>query len=303
MLDKETTSLMAVQWLMYRQAQLDKKLGENSPRIEHAYYRGEKEFCGWKPDGFIEYENDKYFFEFLGCHVHPDCPYCKKPDSALMVKDPNVARQTWNAKKSIFEQNGTLIEMRSCQWEHQLKYICLDVEDDLPKTALPRILFATDTVDELMESIKKEEVFGFVVCDISTPESLRKEYGPLKPGTEHYGFFFPPLFRHEEIDESMVSGYMKQRVDEDERKLGGKTVLQCYNGKQMLVFTPLLKFYMDEGLEITNITRFIQYQPEYFSKPFMNQVTKMRIEATMDNCESKQLTAKVSCLSKFNNDV
>ena len=96
---------------------------------------------------------------------------------------------------------------------------------------------------------------------------------------------------------------MKQRVDEDERKLGGKTVLQCYNGKQMLVFTPLLKFYIDQGLEVTNITRFIQYQPEYFSQPFMNTVTKMRIEATMDKCESKQLTAKVNLFSQYENNI
>jgi len=298
LLQKEQTSFMAVQWLMYKQALLNrdvKKFTNESIKIEHAYYRGEKEFCGWKPDGFLDYYGDKYFYEFLGCHVHPDCPDCKKRDDELLCKKPDVARQTWNKKKSIFEENGTLEVIRSCQWEFFLKEMNKDInKNKLPKTDLPRILCKNDTVDVLLKSIQNEEVFGFAICDISTPESLRKEYGPSSPGTKPYDFFFPPLFRHEEIDDSMVSGYMKQRVLEDERKLGNKTVLQCYNGKQMLVFTPLLKFYMDIGLEVTNITRFIQYQPEYFSKPFMDTVTKMRIEATMDRCESKQLTAKVS---------
>jgi len=319
MLQKEQTSLMAVQWLMYKQALLNrdvKKFTNESIKIEHAYYRGEKEFCGWKPDGFLDYFGDKYFYEFLGCHVHPDCPYCDNNDK-LLCKNPEVARQTWNKKKSIFEENGTLEVVRSCQWETKLKeinidlaFLCLDDEDTdeegeetgntenkiepPPKTDLPRILYKNETVDVLLKSIQNEEVFGFAICDISTPESLRKNYGPSSPGTKPYDFFFPPLFRHEEIDETMVSGYMKQRVMEDERKLGNETVLQCYNGKQMLVFTPLLKFYMDIGLEVTNVTKFIQYQPECFCKPFMSRVTKMRIEATMDNCESKQLTAKVS---------
>ena len=35
----------------------------------------------------------------------------------------------------------------------------------------------------------------------------------------------------------------------------------------------------------------------------MNQVTKMRIEATMDKCESKQLTAKVSPFSGYENKI
>ena len=72
-------SFAALQWLTF--------VDENSPalnsangsqvRLEHTFYRGEKLEGLWKIDGYAEVDQQKFFFEFLGCHFHPGCPTCK----------------------------------------------------------------------------------------------------------------------------------------------------------------------------------------------------------------------------------
>ena len=57
--------------------------------------------------------------------------------------------------------------------------------------------------------------------------------------------------------------------------------------------TPLVKFYLDIGLEITNITKFIQYLPGKSLLPFSKKVYDLRCEATYKKDESKATTAKL----------
>ena len=57
--------------------------------------------------------------------------------------------------------------------------------------------------------------------------------------------------------------------------------------------TPLVKFYLDLGLKITNVTEFIQYSPGKGLLPFAKRVVQLRSEATDEGDHAKQLTAKL----------
>ena len=57
--------------------------------------------------------------------------------------------------------------------------------------------------------------------------------------------------------------------------------------------TPLIKFYLDLGLQVTNVTKFIQYKAGKSLAPFASKVYRMRCEATYQNDESKATTAKL----------
>ena len=50
-----------IQWLFYLQATTYKGV-----QLEHAFYHGELEFDGWKPDGYVFIEGVHHFFEYLG---------------------------------------------------------------------------------------------------------------------------------------------------------------------------------------------------------------------------------------------
>ena len=68
---------------------------------------------------------------------------------------------------------------------------------------------------------------------------------------------------------------------------------KCFNAEQILLMTPLVKFYLDIGLQITNITKFIQYLPGKSLHPFSEKVYNLRCQATYQNDESKSTTAKL----------
>ena len=50
---------------------------------------------------------------------------------------------------------------------------------------------------------------------------------------------------------------------------------------------------MDNNMKVYNIKEFIQFIPGACFKPFTKKVIQLRIEATNDNDDAKQLTAKL----------
>ena len=96
-----------------------------------------------------------------------------------------------------------------------------------------------------------------------------------------------------EIDESSMSNYMKSRFLEEGRVMKVSTVVQTFNCKQQLLMTPLLRKYIEMGLRVSNVTKFIQFVPAKALDPFATKVFKMRCEATREKDESKACTAKL----------
>ena len=165
-----------------------------------------------------------------------------------------------------------------CEWLRELEAM-----NSKPNTEMARIL-EDDDEQTLLETIKNDQIYGFAVCDVKCPDPILAKYKD---------FLFPPIIKHETITEDHVTGYMKRRVTEDERKLDFKTVVQVYNGEQLLLMTDIIKFYMEIGLEVSNVTQFIQYIPSKILKPFVQEVVGMRIDATREGDDTKQTTAKI----------
>lgn len=150
-------------------------------------------------------------------------------------------------------------------------------------TSIGKIL-ETDDETSLIEAIKQSQVFGFIECDVETPEQIRKDFG---------SFLFPPVIQRMDLDESNVSPYMKERIIEEERNFNLSTVVQTYSGKKIFLLTSLARFYIEKGMVISNITKFIQYQPGKSLLPFQQKVYNMRVEATKVNDESKATVSKL----------
>ena len=107
---------------------------------------------------------------------------------------------------------------------------------------------------------------------------------------------FPLVVKRETITESYLSEEMRNQVQKeygDLKSFKRTTLIQCFNDENHLLFSPLAIFYMEEGLEIKNIKMFIQYRPDTCLKPFIDTVTKMRVEAEYENKPLKGSTAKI----------
>ena len=268
------TSFKALQWI-YIEQESDKCIDKNGDRvtIQHDYFQGEVTIFNSKVDGYALIDDVHVVWEFNGCYWHR-CSTCY-PNAELSEQE--IERITsWNLKIKRLRDNNCQIHI---MWEHDFK------PDISIKTRMPRILL-NDTESSLLEAVQSEEVFGFLVCSVKTPDHLIKQF-------DDASFLFPPVIQRTKITEDILSPFMKAQMIQQERKPGQTTLIQTYNGEDILVMTPLAKFYLDNGIEISNVKQFIQYIPGKGLAPFVNKVTAMRIEATYENDNAKQLTAKL----------
>ena len=66
MLEIEQISFGHLQWIYYRQALDGYDSQGNFVQIQHAFFRGEIDFQGLKPDGYLFKDGKHYFYEYQG---------------------------------------------------------------------------------------------------------------------------------------------------------------------------------------------------------------------------------------------
>ena len=150
-------------------------------------------------------------------------------------------------KKHTLEQHGELHIIRECVWRKNKKIFA----ETSPETQMPSIL-NNDNEESLISGILSGKLFGFAVLDVKTPLEQIKKY-------EKAGFLFPLVIRRQTITEEHLSSYMRERFIEERAKIERHTVIQTYNGSQVLVFTPIIQFWVSRGMEISNVTKFYQF--------------------------------------------
>jgi len=274
-------SLEAIQWLSFLEETCDDLVCADGTRvmIDHKYARGEKIVGEWEVDGYARVDGENIFFEYNGCYWHP-CDECGTTPCGS-EKDIVARVERWARKKEALSEQGKLVFIRGCQWKTQIKNENLRHYDILK---FPHIMKYSGTEMDILNGIQSGLLFGFIIADIETPAHVLEEILPLN---------FPPVIIRGDITEDHLSQYMSTRVKDRSYKLPQTTLIQVYNAKQVLLFTPLVQFYMDLGLEISNVTRFIQYQPQVVLDKFVNLITNGRIQAKKDGNESLELAYKV----------
>ena len=266
-------SLSALQWISWMEQKcpdLVNSEGERVP-VQHQYFRGEMEYANFTIDGYALVDSKHVFFEFLGDAWHAGCEQCQT--------NPGVD-DTWIRKKKILQQAGTLHYIRECEWTRTCKTL-----KKYETPSLPMIMNRSGTEMDILDGIKSATLYGFIVADITTPVEVYEKIKWIN---------FPPIFQRAFVTEDMLSPYMKTRVEHEGTKLPRETVIQTYNAKQQLLYTDLVRFYIDLGLVISNITMFVQFTPSKPLKPFVDRVTEGRMNATRDGNDNLGLAFKIT---------
>ena len=55
-----------------------------------------------------------------------------------------------------------------------------------------------------------------------------------------------------------------------------RSLIGSYHGKQLLLATPLLKWYLQQGLVVTHVYQTVEYQPETCFRQFADDVSTAR---------------------------
>ena len=286
MLELEQISFPHLQWIYYREA-LD-CIDSTGQRVqmEHAFHRGEIEFKGLKPDGYLFKDGKHHFYEFqgnnfydfhlliylIGCYWHG----CHCIPRSKWHRNAEGRQGFFREKMAVFRAHGEVHLMRECEWKRQLQTM------EKPTTQMGRILHE-DNQETLYQAILDETVFGFIKCDVETPREMIESFGE---------FLFPPLFCRMQVTSDLVSDYMKQRMCEDDNLREPTTIVQRYNAKGIYLLTPLVKFYISRGMKVSNITEFNQYIGGEAFESFVDTCYRERVAATKAGDDTKANTIK-----------
>ena len=127
-----------------------------------------------------------------------------------------------------------------------------------------------------------EEWFGFAEVDIEVPEELWPEFEE-----------FPPLFINRGVPDSAVPQHMHDYLQQSGRKRFPEQpkLLGVMSAKKILLYAPLLVWYLNQGLKLTAVYRTIDYEPREIFSWFVNEVANNRRKGDAD--KDKALLADV----------
>ena len=138
---------------------------------------------------------------------------------------------------------------------------------------------SSEEQDEIIQNVLNDELFGFFEVDIEVPDQLRDKFSE-----------FCPLFVISEVSEEQIPQHMKDCKINTGRKMikNNKKLLGVMKAEKILLYSPLLKWYLNHGLQVTKIQRYISYTSSRPFKWFPEEVSSARRAADQDK-NKKQL--------------
>ena len=125
---------------------------------------------------------------------------------------------------------------------------------------------------QILSDIKNDKLFGFIELDIHTPEHLKTKFSE-----------FTPIFKNTIIREQDIGDHMQNHYKENDKKyVNTKKLIGSYFGEKIVLYTPLIKWYLEKGLVITKVYQTISYTPKACFKKFADDVSDARRTGDLD---------------------
>ena len=133
--------------------------------------------------------------------------------------------------------------------------------------------------DELIQNVLNDKFFGFFQVDIDVPEQLLDKFSE-----------FSPLFILSEVPEGQIPQHMQDyKINTGRKKIkNNNKLLGVMKAEKFLLYSPLLKWYLNNGLQVTKIHKYISYTSGRPFKWFPEEVSCARRAADQDK-NKKQL--------------
>ena len=137
-------------------------------------------------------------------------------------------------------------------------------------------------IKNITEKILNDKLFGLFQVDIHVPEQLHDHFSE-----------FSPLFVLGEVPESQIPEHMKEYKIATGRKTisQSKKLLGVLRAKKILLYSPLLKWYLNHGLLATKIYKYLSYTANRPFKWFPEEVNARR---QADEAPDKKTTWRYS---------
>ena len=274
--------VQAHEWLTYIQ--------ETDPSVGfiHHKFNGKQKLLGdeqvvvsgWSP-------SSRTVFQFQGCYQQGhQCELTHgQTTNALNGKSFEQLRQKEKEKFAYITDtlHLNLQVMRECQWQSfKAAYPELNpfFATHCPKTKTP---FHYDgrgvTTQSIVQAVRDEKLFGLVECDLQVPTHLRDHMAE-----------YQPIFKNVNVGLEDIGQHMREFAEQHGLlKQPRRTLVGSFWAKQILLTTPLLKWYLDHGLEVTHIYQTVEYTPSKCFESFVEFTANARRAADKDPEKNKIL--------------
>ena len=231
-------------------------------------------------------------FQFHGCWWHGHiCHLTKGKEMNEKRKRPmrELREETKEISKYIKDQGYHLVEIYECQWR-RIKKTNSQVQQFLnSKFNRPLDHHKTLTRDQILSAIRNESLFGVVECDVRVPDALKPKFAEMCL-----------IFKNIEISREDIGQHMQTFAEEEKiMSQPRRSLVGSYFGEKILLASPLIKWYLEHGLEVTHIYQVVEYTPVPCFSPFGEAVSDARRAGDVD--PNKAIIADtmklVSCFS------
>ena len=201
-------------------------------------------------------------FQYHGCFFH-GCPECYTTERDVPYKQyPSLSEKYQNTieiSNGIINASYVLEEMWDCEWRTVKKSIKLDNSYLYPTETIYKM-----TEAEVLEHVKNGNIFGAVVVDIQVPQEL-----------ENYFSEVTPIFKNTMVKLNDIGECMQKFLKDTETSFRDtRYLIGSMFGTEILLITPVLKWYLEHGLVVTKVCQVIQFKPIRCFKEFIDQVSR-----------------------------
>ena len=242
---------MAVQWLTCE----SERTGLN---IRHQVNGREKRIGNLPVDGWCAQTRTAY--QFHGCFWH-GCPKCHAdPEETNPKNGKTMAVLLADTKKhtAYLRRHVKVIEMWECEWKR---------ERDPP----PRQKW-TMMQQQIIAAVVDGTLFGMIECDIRVPSELRAHFAEMQP-----------IFKNATVTRDDIGPFMREYAEENDiMSTPRRMLVGSYHGKNILLATPLLQWYIAHGLVVDRVYQIVEYERKPCFRQFGESVSAARRDGDAD---------------------
>ena len=269
---------MAIEWLEWVAHQ-------DRIHIRHQLNNTEKRIGDRKlpVDGFNVESQTVY--QFQGCYWHGhDCALnrgkeFKEKGNKLMAE---IREETRANTEYIRSKGYNVVEMYECQWREMKK-----TNRELQRFIATEVRRTLDTIkimspERILSEVRNERLFGCLEVDIRVPERLKEKFSEMCPIFKNTNI--SPIFKNTNISRDDIGDFMKAYAEEHNiMAQPRRSLIGSMKGEKILLATPLLKWYLEHGLEVTKVHQVVEFTPEPCFKPFGDAVSDARRAGDADS--------------------
>ena len=257
---------------------------KNNMKIIHALNNNGREvrIGPYLVDGY--YANENLIMEFYGCYFHGcNCIANVMPEKERKQK----LKRTHDREKFLTTHGYKIISKWECQFRK-------DIDNDSELKSFSRQFFpdffklhpGQVSTAQILNGVQSGTLFGMVEVDIEVPEEWdndkKFQTSPLDYFSEMCPLFCTVNIGIDDIGEHMKTHIKTQKLSEKPRKL----LVSGLRARKMLLFTPLLKWYIEHGLKVTRVYQVVEFIPKPCFKKFEENVTHARRQGDLNPNEA-----------------